>query len=273
MNHYDVLGVAKNAANDEIKRAYRKLASQHHPDKGGDTAKFQQIQAAYDILSNTQKRQEYDNPAQHRANNFGQGVGDINDIFRNFGFQFGDGFNPHQSRRQPRRNKDLSVTIQVDLKSTLTVQEKTISVKTTNGDRETVSVKIPMGASTGTTIKYAGLGDNFFESLTRGDLYIKILIEVPVDVEIHENAIYQRLSLSVFDAVTGSDLLVTSPYGELFELAVPSGVQQGNKLRVKGKGKPLNTGRDYLYLVVDLVVPKNLSSEQIEIIRGVSASL
>lgn len=273
MNHYDVLGVAKNATADEIKRAYRKLASQHHPDKGGDTAKFQQIQSAYEIIGDAQKRQEYDNPTQHGFSGFGHEQG-MNDLFKNFGFHFGDGFDPRrQQNRQPRRNKDLSVTIQVDLKSTLTQQQKTLSVKTTKGDRETVSVNIPKGAHTGITIKYAGLGDNFFESLPRGDLYIKVFVDVPDDVEIHENAIYQRLPLNVLDAVTGKDLSVTSPYGETFELIVPAGVQQGNKLRVKDKGKPLNNGRDYLYLVIDLVVPKNLSSNQIEIIRSVTASL
>lgn len=271
MNHYDVLGVAKNATTDEIKKAYRKLASQHHPDKGGDTAKFQQIQSAYDVLGDAQKRQEYDNPAHYGFGGF-QHEQDMNDLFKNFGFHFSETFNP-QSRRQPRRNKDLTVTITVDLKSTLEVQEKTLSVKTTKGDRETVSVKIPRGATPGTTIKYSGLGDNFFESLPRGDLYVKVLVEIPADVEMDQYVIYQRLPINVLDAVTGKDLLVTSPYGETFELVVPAGVQQGNKLRVKGKGKPLNTGRDYLYLVVDLVVPRNLTSEQIEIIRGVSASL
>jgi DnaJ-class molecular chaperone len=63
MDHYNTLGVAKNASPDEIKKAYRKLASQHHPDKGGDKAKFQEIQVAYDTLSDTNKRQQYDNPA------------------------------------------------------------------------------------------------------------------------------------------------------------------------------------------------------------------
>ena len=268
MNHYDVLGVAKNATTDEIKRAYRKLASQHHPDKGGDTARFQQVQSAYAVLSDPQQRQEYDNPTTNQFAGFSQSS-DINDLFKNFGFNFGEGFNPHQNRRQPRRNKDLTVTLQVNLKTTLEVQEKTLSVKTTRGDRTTVSVKIPKGASTGTTIKYSGLGDNFFESLPRGDLYVKVLVEIPSDVEMHHDTVYQRLPLCVLDAITGKDLLVTSPYGETFELVIPPGIQQGNKLRVKDKGKPLNTGRDYLYLVVDLVVPRNPTSEQIEIIRSV----
>jgi curved DNA-binding protein len=273
MNHYEVLGVAKNATTDEIKKAYRKLASQHHPDKGGDTAKFQQIQSAYDILSDTHKRHEYDNPSQHRFHEFNQGA-DLNDFFKNFGFHFGDNFQQHRRHNQSsRRNKDLRITIQVDLKSTLNEQEKTVSVKTTRGDRETVSVIIPKGITAGSTIKYAGLGDNFFESLPRGDLYVNISVDVPVDVELYETEIYQRLKLNVLDAMIGKTLEVTTPFGETFELTVPPGIQQGNKLRIRDKGLALSSGRGNLFLVVDLVVPKQLSEQQIKLLSQIRDDL
>ena len=106
MTYYETLGVARDATPDEIKRAYRKLASQHHPDKGGDKAKFQEIQGAYDTLSNDQKRQQYD----MQQNGFGGGgnfrefhfhSGDINDIFRSFGFGGND-------RRLERKRKQKS---------------------------------------------------------------------------------------------------------------------------------------------------------------------
>jgi curved DNA-binding protein len=189
MNHYDVLSIAKNATIDEIKRAYRKLASQHHPDKGGDTAKFQQVQSAYAVLSNPETRQEYDNPTPQRFYNSGPSA-DINDLFKNFGFHFGNGRQQNNRHNHgSRRNKDLRITIQVDLLSTLSEQEKIVSVKTTKGDRETISVKIPKGITSGNTIKYAGLGDNFFEGLTRGDLYINVSLLVPAGVELHETEI------------------------------------------------------------------------------------
>jgi len=273
MNHYDVLGVAKNATVDEIKRAYRKLASQHHPDKGGDTAKFQQVQSAYAVLSDLQKRQEYDNPTLQRFNNFEQSA-DINELFKNFGFHFGNQRQQnHKQNPGGRRNKDLRITIQIDLMSTLADQEKTVSVKTTNGDRETISVKIPKGLTSGNTIKYTGLGDNFFEGLARGDLYVNVSLLVPTGVDLHENEIYQKLSLNTLDAMVGKSLKITTPFGETFELTVPAGIQQGNKLRVRDKGLILPHGRGYLFLVVDLVVPKGLTEKQIELLTQVRDSL
>ena len=121
MTYYEILGVAKDAKPDEIKKAYRKLASQHHPDKGGDKTKFQEIQSAYDTLSDTNKRQQYD----MQQNGFGGGGTqfhfhsgdmshpDIAEIFRGFGFG-GNPFEFHQ-RPQQRRNKDLRIEIPVPL--------------------------------------------------------------------------------------------------------------------------------------------------------------
>ena len=121
-NAYETLGVPKGASDEEIKRAYRKLAAKHHPDRGGDTAKFQEIQSAYETLSDPQKRHQHDNP-----NPFGQGFqghpngfefhfggGGPEDLFAQFFQGFPGGHPFHQ--RQPRRNKDLRV--QLDRKST-----------------------------------------------------------------------------------------------------------------------------------------------------------
>lgn len=276
MNFYETLGVAKTATADEIKKAYRKLASQHHPDKGGDTAKFQEIQTAYETLSDADRRQEYDNPNpfKNRSQGWNGATPDVEDLFRNFGFQFGDGFNPGRNRqRSPRTNKDLRITIPVELASTLEPQNKTVSVKTTNGKRETVSVTIPRGITQGSTIKYPGLGDNFFESLPRGDLYVNIMLTIPEGVEVYEHEIYQRLPLNVLDAMTGTEVRITSPFNEEFDMLIPAGIQQGNKLRIRDKGLVKPQGRGHLFLVVDLVVPKNLTSEQIQQLKNIKSSL
>ena len=182
-NAYETLGVPKGASEDEIKKAYRKLASQHHPDKGGDTAKFQEIQTAYETLSDPQKRAQHDNPnpfssfdngnGTHFEFHFGNGGNDIFEhIFRQGPFGGPNPFN--QRHHQPRRNKDLRVLLTVNLSDTLSDQKKTISVQTTKGDRYNVDVQIPRGVSNGTTITYSGMGDNMFETLTRGDLYVII---------------------------------------------------------------------------------------------------
>jgi curved DNA-binding protein len=276
MNFYETLGVAKNATADDIKRAYRKLASQHHPDKGGDTSRFQEIQSAYDTLSDSVKRQEYDNPNpfSHTGTGWHGDAPSPEDIFRNFGFHFGDGFNPNRPRqRTTRTNKDLRITIPIDLHTTLETQQKTVSVKTTNGQRETVSVTIPKGITQGSTIKYPGLGDNFFQSLPRGDLYVNIMLNVPDGVEVYEHELYQRLPLDAIDAMTGVDITFTSPFGETFTLTVPAGIQQGQKLRIRDKGLVNQNGRGHLFLVIDLLIPKNLTSNQIQQLKNIKSSL
>jgi curved DNA-binding protein len=96
MDYYSTLGVGRNASQDEIKKAYRKLAAQHHPDRGGDTAKFKEIEEAYRVLSDPAQRQQYDNPQRHSFQNFGDSGFDhmppgMEDLFRQFGFGFGGG--------------------------------------------------------------------------------------------------------------------------------------------------------------------------------------
>ena len=179
---YQILGVNKNATEEEIKQAYRKLAMKHHPDRGGDEKQFQEIKNAYEVLSDPVRRQQHDNPGpfhHHHGNHehshfeFHFGGGGPQDIFSQF---FNQGFGAHPFQRQPRKNKDLRVRLGVDLASTLQSQEKTISVQTTKGDRFTVDVSIPRGIDDGTTIKFSQLGDNFFDTLTRGDLYVIISV-------------------------------------------------------------------------------------------------
>ena len=269
MTHYQTLGIEKTATQEDIKRAYRRLASQHHPDKGGDTAKFQEIQTAYDTLSDPEKRQEYDNPNpfKERFNGGWQSTGpNVEDLFRNFGFHFGDGFANQHTRRSARRNQDLRVTVQITLAESLVKQGKTLSVKTKKG-RETVSITIPEGIPHNSTIKYSGLGDNFFEGLPRGDLYVVVLIDTPTNTSIRDDEIYQTVELDVLDAITGKDILVDTGFNESFHVAVPAGTQHGHKLRIKGKGLLHNGVRGNLYLEIKLVVPKNLSADKIALIK------
>ena len=129
-NAYDTLGVPKGASDAEIKQAYRKLAAKHHPDRGGDTAKFQEIQSAYETLTDPQKRAQHDNPFHAHSGPDGShfefhfGGGNPEDIFAHF-FNQGFGHSPFgQPQRQARRNKDLRISISVTLASTLDNQLK-----------------------------------------------------------------------------------------------------------------------------------------------------
>jgi DnaJ-class molecular chaperone len=270
MTHYQTLGVAENASSEEIKKAYRKLASQHHPDKGGDTQRFQEIQTAYDVISNPTKRQQYDVERQGG----GPGVqfhfhsGDINEIFRNFGFS-NDPFAQFR-QQQPRRNKDLRIEIVLQLASTLHEQVKTISVQTTNGNRETVEVRIPRGIANGANIKYPGLGDNLFNTIPRGDLYIQINIQNAENFVVYNIDLHTKIRVNCFTAVAGGVAEVKGLDNKLFIISIPPGTQPNTKFRIPKQGLyQVNTeNRGDLYADVEIVIPTQLPNEQLEIVKS-----
>jgi curved DNA-binding protein len=275
MTYYEILGVAKEATADEIKRAYRKLASQHHPDKGGDKSKFQEIQAAYDTLRDNGRREQYN----MQLNGFGGGPGihfqwntgghpDIDSIFRNFGFGGGDPFG--QFRQQQRRNKDLRVEIPLPMVTTFEEQTKTISVQTTSGHRETVEVRIPRGVTDGTQIKYPGLGDNLFNTIPRGDLYVQFRVVAPENFITNGIDLYTKINVNCLLAIAGGSTTVTTVDEKTFELTIPAGTQAGTRFRFPAQGLyQLNSSiRGDLYVELALTVPQNLSNEQLEIVRS-----
>ena len=273
MTYYETLGVSDTATAEEIKRAYRKLASQHHPDKGGDTKKFQEIQTAYDTISDNEKRQQYD----MQRNGFGGNQfnrhphHDINDIFKNFGFSFSTGSgDPFSGFRQPQRNKDLRVDIQIPLVTTLENQIKTISVQTTNGHRETVQVNIPRGIPNGSNIKYPGLGDNMFNTLQRGDLYVQIHVVNPEGFLVNSIDLYTKIRVNCLLAITGGPTIVTGLDGKEFELTIPSGTQPGVQFRIAQQGLyQMNADtRGDLFVEMSVVIPKDLSPEQVNAIKS-----
>lgn len=266
MDYYSILGVNKDATADDIKRAYRKQASVHHPDKGGDTKRFQEIQEAYATLSDPEKRAHYDNPQP--TDHFRFGAGDMDEIFRNFGFHFGAGGNPFaQQYRRPQRNRDLKASVVINLADTAERQEKIMSIRHTSGERETVTITIPQGIMPGSMLKFPGLGDKRIEQVPRGDLYVAVQVILPDNVEIAHNDLYQKYSLNVLDAITGLTATITTPFGDECTFEVPAGIQQGTRIRLKHQGLYNKPDRGDLYLVVDLTVPRDLKPEQIELIN------
>lgn len=281
MNHYETLGIDEKANTDEIKKAYRKLASQHHPDKGGDTKKFQEIQTAYDTLSNDEKRQRYDMERKGFGGHPGGahftwhttgGGPDLNDIFRQFGF----GGNPfghmhgHHPQQQPRRNKDLRIEIPIPLVSTLEEQSRTLSVKTTTGHEEIVNVKIPRGVSTGTQIKYPNLGDNLFETLPRGDLIVQFTVHNADGFFISGIDLYTKINVNCLVAIVGGEVEINGLNGNTFVLTIPPGSQPGIKFRIARQGLyELNSDRrGDLYAEMHVIIPQNFSPERLEMIRS-----
>lgn len=280
MDYYSILGVPRGASEEEIKKAYRKLAMQHHPDRtGGDDTKFKQIQEAYDTLGDAGKRQQYDNPQPQGFHfNFNHGPGgfaDLNDIlnqaFGRGGFQ--DPF--AHMRGHQRRNKDLRVQIQIELADTMQETSKTISVQTTNGQRHTVEVKIPRGVQNGSSIKYAGLGDNFFETIPRGDLYVIVLVNQDPRYEVHDLDLVYEAQINCFEAVLGQTIEVGSIENKVFQINIPAGTQSGAVFRVPNQGLyALGTNhRGNLLVRLRVVIPTNLSTQNLDLVRQIQISL
>lgn len=273
-NAYETLGVPKGASDEDIKRAYRKLAAKHHPDRGGDTAKFQEIQGAYETLSDPQKRAQHDNPFQHHQGPNGShfefhfGGAGPEDIFAQF-FNQGFGGHPFQRQAQSRRNKDLRINLQVSLSETLQDQRKSVSVQTTKGERFTVDVNIPRGVGNGTTIKYSQMGDNFFDSLTRGDLYVIINIIADQRFELHGLNLVSNLEINSIEAMTGCDKIIQGVDGREFSIKIPKACQYGTKFGLQGQGLyQMNTNvRGDLIVNVTVTTP-TLTDDQLNILRN-----
>jgi curved DNA-binding protein len=275
-NAYDTLGVPKGASNEDIKTAYRKLAAKHHPDRGGDTAKFQEIQSAYETLTDPQKRQQHDNPSpfnggpngSHFEFHFGGNAPE--DIFAHF-FNQEFGHSPFgQPHRQARRNKDLRISISVPLASTLDTQLKTVSVQTTKGDRFNIDVNIPRGVSNGTTIKYGQMGDNFFDTLTRGDLYVIINVEHDGRLQINGMDLLLNLEIDSVDAMIGCEKIVQGIDGREFNVKIPAGCQFGQKFALQGQGLYQMNSPVRGDLVVSLIIhTAQLTDAQLTILRNI----
>jgi curved DNA-binding protein len=261
-DYYQILGVPKNAQPDEIKKAYRKLAGQHHPDKGGDTAKFQEIQTAYETLSDPQKRAEYDNPqTQWSFNSRNFNGGSFEDIFNNFGF---GGF-----RQQVQRNRSVNIRVDVTLKDVIFGKEVVGSIRLPSGQDQAIEIKIPPGVGHGDNIRFRGLGDNSISSAPRGDLIAQI-IEVPHPDFVREG--YNLISpvrINAFEAMLGKTVRITTAEDKQLDISIPAGIYNGQMIKCKSHGIPVGQSgnRGDLYIRIEISTPQNISKEDIKILQ------
>jgi DnaJ-class molecular chaperone len=198
---------------------------------------------------------------------------DINDIFRSFGFGGGGGasFDPFvHNRQQPRRNRDIRVEVVVNITETLQEQSKTLSIQTAKGTRENVEVKIPRGVQDGNSIKYPNLGDNFFDSLPRGDLYINIRMAPHPGYSIVGNDVYTTVHVDCLTALSGGSVKVRGFDGREFEISIPSGTQHETGLRIRDQGlfRLNDLTRGNLIAKIHITVPK-LNEQQIELVNQI----
>lgn len=265
-NLYETLGVDRSASQEEIKKAYRKLASQHHPDRGGDTKKFQEIQAAYDTLIDPERRAAYDNPKPQQGSggfhfNFGGGFPqEFEEIFGSFG-DFGSVF----TRRTQQRNKHLNLQTAISLEEAFRGKDLIASIKLPSGRDQMLEVKIPPGVQSGNTLRLAGMGDDSYTNLPRGDLHLTISVLPHPRFQRQGDDLIANLNLNCLEAIIGKTITIETIDGKTLEIYIQPGSQHGQLLSINGYGMPnINNPqqRGRLLFNVNITVPTNLSEEQ-----------
>ena len=221
-NYYQILGVEKTATADQIKQAFRRLASQHHPDKGGDTQRFQEVQEAYGVLGDETKRAEYDNPRPQFSGFQGHGGFNMHDIFgQMFGQQFGQ---PQQQRRNHVR-----MTVWITLLDVAQGGSRTVNVGTSAGS-STVQIEIPQGINDGDNVQYGGVGPNGI------DLIVQFRVQPDPKWRRDDLNLYCEHRVSIWDLMLGAETEVANILGHQLVVRVPPSTQPGTTMRLKGHG-------------------------------------
>jgi len=264
MDYYKILGLDRSASADDIKKAYRKQAMKHHPDRGGDENQFTQLQEAYETLSNPNKRAMYDAGGQNQ--NFNHVFNDIfdqggmNDIFDFFG-------NRRQRPRQ-QRNRDMKITVEVPLSELIESQTKTVRIQTSKGSDTEVEIQIPAGIQNNVRVKYPGLGDNFFDTMPRGDLYVYIRHANTYNfVKVTEVDVMTRVTCDLATAIKGGKVQVDGLQGNSYNVTIPPGTQSKTKFNIPGNGLWTNTQcnvRGNLIAELNITIPNINNTTEIE---------
>jgi curved DNA-binding protein len=288
-DYYQTLGISKDATEDQIKRAYRKLAMKYHPDhsKGDKSAeeKFKKISEAYAVLSDKEKRKQYD---RFGSEGFRQQYSqedifrnfDFGSIFREFGFggsgfasgrdggvrfSFGGGHPFEEMGHQGMRQKggDLVYELSLTLREVLTGTQKTLDLQHSGGNQR-LTVRIPKGMISGKKLRLAGKGQPSPSGGAPGDLFIraKVLSDSDFSADGHDLITHRQIRIS--EAILGTTLSIPTLDGKALSLKIPPGTRPGTKMRLPHYGLPHMIGEDRgdLFVVVQINVPKTLDDAQ-----------
>ncbi|MDR3240700.1 MAG: DnaJ domain-containing protein [Lactobacillaceae bacterium] len=280
---YNTLGVEKNASQDEIKKAYRKLSKKYHPDinkESGAEDKYKEVQEAYETLSDDQKRAAYDQfgttgdqqqgfGGQGGFGGFGGqgGYSDFGDIFSQM---FGGAFDPNR----PRKGSDLQYRMTLTFEEAVFGKESEIEYSRTgaNGQSEhkKVKVTVPAGVEDGQQMRMSGYGEVGANGGPFGDLFVVFRVAASKDGFERDGAdIYLEQPLDFATATLGGEIVVKTVHGDA-KLKIPAGTANGKRFRLRGKGAPYirGNGMGDQYVVVYIDVPTKLSKDQQEALKA-----
>jgi curved DNA-binding protein len=290
IDYYKILGVAKTATEDDIKKAYRKLARKYHPDLNPNdkeaNKKFQQINEANEVLSDTEKRKKYDQHGkdwknadqfeqarrsqQHSNDPWGQTFtgnndeGAFSDFFESL---FGGGGGRSRSRQTKFRGHDINGDVQLNLSAVYITHQQTFSVNGKN-----IRITIPAGAESGQKIKIAGHGDPGTNGGPNGDLYITFNIVNDTIFKRTGNDLYKTVDIDLYTALLGGEITIDTLGGKI-KLKVAPETQNGTKVRVKGKGFPVyKKDGEFgdLFVTYNIKLPINLTEKHKELFLQLS---
>ncbi|EAH7030781.1 J domain-containing protein [Campylobacter lari] len=281
---YETLGVSQNASADEIKKAYRKLARQYHPDinkEAGAEEKFKEINAAYEILSDEKKRAQYDKYGDsmfggQSFHDFSRNAGgaDINDILNNIfggGFGgFGRGFSSSNNFRSGfggfggfEEDLDLQASVKIPFEKGILGGEHTINI-----NNEQVKIKIPHGIKDGEKLRIRGKGKSFQGQ--KGDLILKVELEKSDEYERDDDDLYKKVEISLKTALFGDKISVHTPRKEV-KITIPPNSKNNQKIRLKGYGVQNRKTDLYgdMYLILNVKIPdiNSLDPEFVKILE------
>jgi DnaJ-class molecular chaperone len=272
---YDVLGVDRGADADTIRKAYRKLAKEWHPDLNKAPRaeqRFKEINGAYEVLGDAEKRKLYDefgeastrpgfDPARHRAwrgargspGGFGAGTGggggiDMEDLL---GSMFGGG----AYERAARRGVDQQIELTVDFMATVLGGERVLGVRRPDGTTERLRVPVPAGARDGGKVRLRGQGLPPRGGGPCGDVVVILRVLEHPHLRRDEDDLEMEVPITVLEALRGASITVPTPTGDV-RLTVPAGVRSGTRMRIRGRGIQKKGSPGDLYLVLRPVVPE-----------------
>ncbi len=311
-DYYEILGVSRASTQPEIQKAYRKLARENHPDLHPDDksakARFQEIQQAYDVLSDEAKRKKYDQfgpmfeqmgagPAPGGAGGnwsgqvppgyegfdfsqmFGGGSGGagyegggLDDLLRQFTGGAGPASRRRGSKRTTQRGSDLEHTIEIPFKLAISGGTTHIRIQRPKGPIETLELKVPAGIESGKVIRLRGQGEPGPGDGPPGDLLVRVNVQAHRSFKRTGNDLEVNVPITLTEAALGAKVDVPTPHGEV-TLTIPPGTSSGKRIRIRGFGVKSKEGAGDLYAEMQIVLPEKIDDETAALLQQIAAKM